>query len=99
MTRFNLYLDGAPRGSFDTAYRLRDLIDDDFWLGRSHYGDETASASYNESRIHGVALVHGWIRENGVRHSGGSGGSIRCASRSTAQCRCGTPPERRERVD
>ncbi len=63
-TRLNLYLDGVPRGSFDTVYRLRDLIDDDFWLGRSHYGDETANASYNELRIHGVALDAAQVQQS-----------------------------------
>lgn len=55
-TRLSLHLDGEPRGSFDTFYRLQDLIDNDFWLGRSHYGDETANASYDEIRIHNRAF-------------------------------------------
>jgi len=66
-TRLNLYLDGAHRGWFDTAYRLRDLIDDDFWLGRSHYGDETANASYDELRIHGVALDAAQVQQSFLR--------------------------------
>jgi hypothetical protein len=72
-TRLTLYLDGALRGSFDTAYRLRDLIDDDFWLGRSHYGDETANASYNELRIHGVALDAAQVQQSFL------GGPVRAA--------------------
>ena len=63
-TRLTLYLDGVPRGSFDTAYRLRDLIDDDFWLGRSHYADETAHASFNELRIHGVAFDAAQVQQS-----------------------------------
>ncbi len=51
-TRVATFLDGSPRGSFETTYRLRDLIDDNFWLGRSQYPDETANASYDEVRIH-----------------------------------------------
>ena len=71
-TRLSLYLDGVPRGSFDTAYRLRDLIDDDFWLGRSHYGDETANASYNEVRIHGAALAAAQVQQSFVNGPIGS---------------------------
>lgn len=63
-TRLTLYLDGVSRGSFDTAYRLRDLIDDNFWLGRSHYPDETANASYSELRIHGVALDAAQVQQS-----------------------------------
>lgn len=55
-TRLSVYLDGSPRGSFETSYRLADLVDANFWLGRSHYGDETAHASYDEVRIHDRAL-------------------------------------------
>jgi uncharacterized protein YjdB len=51
-TRVAAFLDGTPRGSFETTYRLRDLIDDNFWLGRSQFSDETANASYDEVRIH-----------------------------------------------
>lgn len=51
-TRITAYLDGAKRGEFETAYLLRDLVDDNFWLGRSHHADETANASYDEVRIH-----------------------------------------------
>jgi len=52
-TRLSLYLDGVRRGGFETSHRLRDLVDDDFWLGRSHYPvDETANATYDEVRIH-----------------------------------------------
>ena len=40
-TRVTMYLDGARRGEFETAYLLRDLTDDNFWPGRSHYADET----------------------------------------------------------
>ena len=29
-TRLSLYLDGTPRGSVETTYRLRDLADDNF---------------------------------------------------------------------
>ncbi len=51
-TRLTFYLDGILRGTFETPYRLRDLVDDNFWLGRSHYNDETANASYDEVRLH-----------------------------------------------
>ena len=56
-TRLVLYLDGVPRKVFETSHRLRDLIDTDFWLGRSHHGDETANASYDEVRIHDRAYA------------------------------------------
>ena len=56
-TRLGIYLDGTPRGSFDTSHKLSDLADNNFWLGRSHYaGDETAYASYEEVRIHDRAF-------------------------------------------
>ena len=42
---------GAGKGSFDTTLALSDLNDADFWLGRSHYGDATANATYNEARV------------------------------------------------
>lgn len=51
-TRISLFLDGQARGSFETSYTLSQLLDTDFWLGRSHYSDETANASYDEVRIH-----------------------------------------------
>lgn len=52
LTRVSIYLDGLVRGYFDTSYRLRDLTDDYFWLGRSTHGDETAHASFDEVRVH-----------------------------------------------
>lgn len=51
-TRVSVYLDGVRKGEFETAYTLNNLIDTNFWLGRSHYNDETANASYDEVRIH-----------------------------------------------
>lgn len=67
-TRLTMYLDGVSRGTFETTYRLRDLVDDNFWLGRSHYaGDETANASYDEVRIHGRALDAADVRLTFVR--------------------------------
>jgi len=62
-TRLTFYLDGVPRGAFETPYRLRDLIDDHFWLGRSHYSDETANASYDEVRLHDRAYTQAEIRQ------------------------------------
>ncbi|HEX2213985.1 MAG TPA: LamG-like jellyroll fold domain-containing protein, partial [Mycobacterium sp.] len=62
-TRVNAYLDGALRGSFDTSHRLADLVDTDFWLGRSHYNDETANASYDEVRIHNRVYSNAEIQD------------------------------------
>ncbi len=74
-TRLTAYLDGVARGTLETTYRLRDLIDDNFWLGRSQFpSDESAHASYDELRIHDRALTAAQIRtsfERGpVRTSG-----------------------------
>lgn len=52
LTRVSLFRDGMLRGSFETSHRLSDLVDANFWLGRSHHADETASASYEEIRVH-----------------------------------------------
>ncbi len=38
-------------------------MDDDFWLGRSQYGDETANASYDEVSIHDRVYSDDAIRE------------------------------------
>lgn len=62
-TRVAVFLDGQPRGSFETTYRLRDLVDSNFWLGRSHHGDETANASYDEVRIHNRVYPDAAIRQ------------------------------------
>jgi len=73
-TRIAVFLDGAPRGSFETSYRLRDLVDDNFWLGRSHHGDETANASYDEVRLHdrvyGASEVRQMFERGPIRAAG-----------------------------
>jgi uncharacterized protein YjdB len=51
-TRVRLYRDGVLRGAFDTPHRLAALGATQAWLGRSFFGDETASASYYELRVH-----------------------------------------------
>lgn len=66
-TRVSVFLDGSPRGSFDTDYLLRQLVDDNFWLGRSHYNDETANASYDEVRIHDRALAGADVQQAFLR--------------------------------
>lgn len=74
-TRLTMYLDGALRGSFETTYRLRDLNDTDFWLGRSHYvGDETANASYDEVRVHDRAFSAADAQQSYLRGPVRSGG-------------------------
>ncbi|MFN2315370.1 MAG: Ig-like domain-containing protein [Gemmatimonadales bacterium] len=75
-TRLTLYLDGTPRGSFETTYRLRDLVDTDFWLGRSHYLDETANASYDEVRIHDRAFAGPDVQQSFLRGPVRSGGPV-----------------------
>ncbi len=62
-TTVKLYLDGQPRAQLTTGFHLEDLMDNDFWLGRSHYGDETANASYDEVRIHDRVYSDAEIRE------------------------------------
>ena len=42
---------GPAKDSFETSLTPADLNDANFWLGRSHYEDQTANASYNEVRI------------------------------------------------
>ncbi len=42
---------GAAKGSFETENRISTLNDDNCWLGRSQWGDNTANASYNEFRL------------------------------------------------
>ena len=62
-TRVSVFLDGQPRGSFETTYRLGQLVDTDYWLGRSHYADEIASASYDEVRIHDRMYSNGEVQQ------------------------------------
>lgn len=50
------YRDGQLKGSFDSPMTLANLVDQHLWLGRSHYPDETANASYNEVRIYSGAM-------------------------------------------
>lgn len=74
-TRFSLYLDGEARGFFDAPLSIRDLPDAHAWLGRSSYtADETASASYDELRIHDRSYsaleVQALFREGGVPYGG-----------------------------
>jgi hypothetical protein len=74
-TRFALYLDGEPRGFFDAPLSLRDFPDSHAWLGRSsHTGDETASASYDELRIHdrsySASEVRALFQEGGEPYGG-----------------------------
>lgn len=47
---------GAARGTFDTANTLAIMNDVNCWLGRSQWPDNTANASYNETRIWNRAL-------------------------------------------
>jgi hypothetical protein len=42
---------GEAKGSFSTTNTLAELADTNFWVGRSHYEDRTASARYNEVRL------------------------------------------------
>ena len=73
-TRVALYLDGEPSGWFDTPHRLRELEDQEFWLGRSHYGgDETANASYDELAVHDRALDASEVHERFLRGPARSG--------------------------
>lgn len=62
-TKLTIYLDGVLRGSFETTYRLQDLVDTNFWLGRSHYNDETANASYDEVRLHDRVYAGGDVQQ------------------------------------
>lgn len=55
---------GAPRGSFETSNTLANLQDTHFWLGRSHYGDFTANASYNEVRLWNTALPQAALEQS-----------------------------------
>ena len=74
-TRFSLYLDGEPRGFFDAPLALGDFPDTTAWLGRSFYAaDESASASYDELRIHdrtySPSEVRQLFRQGGVPNTG-----------------------------
>ena len=74
-TRVSLYLDGEPRGFFDAPLALRDFPDASAWLGRSSYpSDESASASYDELRIHdrsySAAQVRQLFAQGGVPSTG-----------------------------
>ncbi len=55
-TKVTIYKDGAEVASFETASDLSGLNDTEFFLGRSQWGDNTASASWNELRIYDYAL-------------------------------------------
>lgn len=71
-TRISLYRDGAARGTFDTPYRLRDLVHSAFWLGRAHGGDNIANASYEEVRIHNRVYPPAQIQQFFIRGAEGS---------------------------
>lgn len=55
---------GGPRGSFETSNTLSNLADTHFWLGRSHYTDLTANASYNEVRLWNAALPQAALEQS-----------------------------------
>jgi hypothetical protein len=60
-TLLTVYKDGALRGSLETTYNLSQLVDNNNWIGRSQYGDNTANASYDEFRIYDEALKQNQI--------------------------------------
>lgn len=65
LTLVRWYKDGEFRGSFETSLVLEDIGRRGFALGRSKFpSDWTASAVYNEVRLHDRALSEGEIRGN-----------------------------------
>lgn len=78
-TRVSLYLDSVFQGSFDTTYNLNQLVETENTLGRAKYPDNVASASWNEFRIHDVALSELSISENFAGTADEATGSISTA--------------------
>ena len=42
------------------------IVQDNFWLGHSHWGDQDAAASYNEVRVWAAALSQAQVEANGT---------------------------------
>lgn len=53
-------------GSFSTTWTLAQLVQNNMWLGHSQYGDNDASASYNEVRIWKAALTQAQLADNSL---------------------------------
>jgi len=60
-TQVKVFRDGIYRGTLNTPHNLSQLVDDNNFLGRSQYGDNTANASWNELRIYDQELSEGQI--------------------------------------
>ena len=54
---------GPAKGSFVTQNEVSTLNDDNAWLGRSQWGDNTANASYNEFRLWKGAMSASEVEE------------------------------------
>lgn len=71
-TQIRVYKDGVLRGTLNTDYDLSQLVDDNNFLGRSQYGDNTANASYNELRIYSQALKRNQVANNSLNGPDGA---------------------------
>jgi len=65
-TQIALYKDGSLRASVNTSASLSALQDDNNWLGRTHWNDPVANASYNEFRVYNRALSASEVAANTI---------------------------------
>ena len=49
-----------------TNWSTATIVQDNFWLGHSHWGDQDAAASYNEVRVWAAALSQAQVEANGT---------------------------------
>jgi len=63
-TQIRVFKNGSYRGTLNTNYNLSQLIENNNFLGRSQYGDNTANASWNELRIYSAELSDAQIAAN-----------------------------------
>jgi hypothetical protein len=55
--KVKLYLNGIALGGFSAPlFKLKDMVDNNNWLGRSQWGDPMYVGSFNELRIYDTAL-------------------------------------------
>lgn len=63
-TQVAIYKNGAPVSSGDTANDLSILGDENIWLGRSRWGDNTANASYDDVAIYDGILTPAQVEQH-----------------------------------
>lgn len=55
-SRVKMYVNGIAVGGYDAPFPLKNMVDNNNWLGRSQWGDPMYNGSYNEMRIYDTLL-------------------------------------------